>query len=227
MRYGEPPTQLGSFEVNCKEMMFYQYLPIKLIGEIQPTYENRLKCFDDLIGSICCDFIGVFGLDKYRESYIYLTAKFMYQMPNCSFNRTGYHSDGFMTDDINYIWSDKNPTIFNTTDFELSQDDKKSLIEMEWQEDKRKQIQFDNNVLLRLNQFNIHKVNESGYQGMRTFLKVSFSKDKYDLIGNSHNYLLDYDWDMKERQSERNIPQTTIKYYEKRKPKRSRKKSNT
>lgn len=208
MKYGELPMQLKFYNVDCKEMMFYQYLPIKLQGHIRPIYEDRLKCFDEIIGAVCCDFIGEFGLNKYIDQNVYLTAKYMYQMPNCSFNRTGYHSDGFMTDDINYIWSDKNPTIFNTTDFELSQDDKKSLIEMEWQEDKRKQIQFDNNVLLRLNQFNIHKVNKSGYHGMRTFLKISFSKDKYDLVGNSHNYLLDYNWKMKERQNERNIPQS-------------------
>jgi hypothetical protein len=45
---------------------------------------------------------------------------------------------------------------------------------------------------------------------MRAFLKVSISKDKYDLIGNSHNYLLDYDWQMKERKQERNIPQSVV-----------------
>ena len=33
---------------------------------------------------------------------------------------------------------------------------------------------------------------------------------KYDLIGNSHNYLLDYDWQMKERKQERNIPQSVV-----------------
>jgi len=191
--------------------IFKYSIPTKEKVEIELPIQAKIIRCEDVDGLFCCDFIGVFGLDKYRESYIYLTAKFMYQMPNCSFNRTGYHADGFMTDDINYIWSDKNPTVFNTTDFELSQDDKKSLIEMEWQEDNRKQISFNNNVILRLNQFNIHKVNESGYQGMRTFLKVSFSKDKYDLIGNSHNYLLDYDWEMKQRESDRNIPQSIIK----------------
>ena len=29
MRYGELPKPLGIFEVECNEMMFYQYLPIK------------------------------------------------------------------------------------------------------------------------------------------------------------------------------------------------------
>lgn len=207
MEYGELPKNLGLFEVDCREMMFYQYLPIKLIGQAQPVYEERLKCFDKLIGAIFCDYIGEFGLDNYITSYAYLTAKYMYQMPNCSFNRTGYHSDGFMTDDINYVWCDKNPTVFNFTNFKLSQDDNKSLKEMEWQEDKRKTVIYEENSLLRLNQFNIHKVNESSFEGMRCFLKISFSKDKYDLLGNNKNYLLDYDWEMRLRNQQRNIPQ--------------------
>ena len=41
----------------------------------------------------------------------------------------------------------------------------------------------------------------------RTFFKLSFSKDKYDLKGNSHNYLFDYNWEMRERKENRNIPQ--------------------
>jgi len=122
MRYGELPTSLGIFKVECKEMMFYQYLPIKMPNSTQPIYEPRLKCFDKLIGAICCDYIGEFGLDNYVNSYVYLTAKFLYQMPNNSFNRMGWHSDGFLTDDINYIWSDKYPTIFNDSNFKLTLD---------------------------------------------------------------------------------------------------------
>jgi len=208
MKYGNLPKDLGTFEIECKEMMFYQYLPIKMPTETQPFYEARLKCFDKLIGAICCDYIGEFGLDNYVNSYVYLTAKYMYQMPNCSFNRPGYHSDGFMTDDINYIWCDKNPTVFNSSDFVLTMDDSGSLIEMEQQAKPENEIKYNENTLLRLDQFNIHKVADIKESGMRAFLKISISKDKYDLIGNSHNYLISYDWEMKERKPQRNIPQS-------------------
>lgn len=33
MKYCELPKNLGVHEVLCSEMMFYQYLPIKMIGE--------------------------------------------------------------------------------------------------------------------------------------------------------------------------------------------------
>jgi hypothetical protein len=211
MRYGQLPAVLGEYNIDCKEMMFYQYLPIKMPSTPNPAYEERLKCFDRIVGVICCDFIGVYGLDNYMASYVYLTAKYMYQTPECSFNRTGYHSDGFMTDDINYIWCDKNPTVFNSSDFDLPMDDQLSLIKMKQQAKIENEITYPENYLLRLDQFNIHKVADIQHPGMRTFLKVSFSKDKYDLVGNSHNYSLDYNWEMKQRSQSRNIPQSIIR----------------
>jgi hypothetical protein len=71
-------------------------------------------------------------------------------------------------------------------------------------------VTYGENRLLRLNQYNIHKVASVTEVGMRTFLKLSFSKDKYDLIGNSHNYLIDYNWEMKNRKEHRNIPQSIL-----------------
>jgi hypothetical protein len=207
--YGELPKQIGTYEVECKEMMFYQYLPIKLSTDHMPIYEDRLKCFTEIVGVICCDFIGTFGLDRFIDSYVYLTAKHMYQKGNCSYNRPGWHSDGFMTDDINYIWYNNNPTVFNNTNFKLSLDDELSIKEMAEQHDHKLNRTYNSNTILRLDQYNIHRVGYSS-EGMRAFVKVSFSKDKYDLIGNSHNYLLDYNWEMKPRKEQRNIPQSVI-----------------
>lgn len=205
-RYGELPTFLGSAQVDCKEMLFYQYLPIKLVGNHEILREKRLECFDELIGASCCDYIGEFGLDNYMQSYVYLTAKHMYQMPGCSYNREGWHSDGFMTDDINYLWSNNNGCTFNDGQFNLTQDHYLSMIEMEQQADHRYNGRVGDNELVRLDQFNIHKVSEILDPCIRTFFKLSISKDKYNLIGNSKNYLLNYDWEMKPRQVDRNHP---------------------
>lgn len=209
--YSELPEVIGEIEIDCKEMMFYQYLPIKLKNDYPISLEKRLRIFNPLMKKCLDDFEENFGFNKIIESYIYLTVKRQYQTKNKSFNREGWHSDGFLTDDINYIWCDKNPTIFNTSDFQLTLDDHLSLKEMEDQALPENNFIFPENTLLRLNEFNIHKVNDVDIvEGMRTFVKVSFSKDKYDLEGNSHNYELDYNWEMKARKSERNIPQSTL-----------------
>jgi hypothetical protein len=207
MKYGNHPKSLGQFSVACNEMMLYQYMPIKLPASTYPVVEARLSCFEKILGVICCDFIGVFGLNAFSDSYIYLTAKHSYQKPGCPLNRPGYHSDGFMTKDVNYIWSDCDPTIFNSTEFNLTMDDSVSLKEMEEQALPENEFTYPNGTLLRLDQFNIHKCAEVISVSLRTFLKVSFSPDKYDLMGNTHNYLIDYEWDMRRRFEQRNIPQ--------------------
>lgn len=206
MRYGELPTSLGIIEANVEEMFFYQYLPVKLAGQIQPVYEDRLKVFDVIIGRIACHFIGSFGLDAYKNHYMYVTAKHMYQKPNCEFNRPGWHSDGYLTNDINYIWCNNNPTTFNTFPFKLSADHELSLTEMEQQAMKKHEVLYADNEILMLNQYNIHRVTPTKNAGMRAFLKVSFSLEKYNLIGNTHNPLIDYNWEMKPRKIERNHP---------------------
>ncbi len=208
MSYGQLPENIGIYQVDCKEMMFYRYLPVKMPDQRWLTYEERLASFNCPISASCDDFFRNFGEDAYINSYIYITAKRLFQLPGCSFNRPGYHSDGFMTGDINYIWSDCVGTIFNDSTFMLTPDDNLSLIEMEQQALSVNERRYPDGSLLRLNQYCIHKVQDVPQPMMRTFLKVSFSQDRYDLEGNSHNYLLDYHWEMRQRKPERNIPQS-------------------
>lgn len=210
MRLEGLPTPIGIFAVECKEMMFYQYLPIKMAGDWYYHHEPRLNCFKQIIKAAGEDFIHLFGLPKFLDSYIYVSAKHLYQSPGNLFNRPGYHSDGFMTNDINYIWSDSAPTIFNSGPFHISPDENISMKEMESQAMKENEATFPNCTLIRLDQSNIHRVADVTESGLRAFLKISFSTDKYDLIGNSHNYELDYNWDMKPRLIRRNVPQTRI-----------------
>lgn len=211
MKYGALPKNLGIVNIDCREMMFYQDMPIKMQGWTPFYLENRLEWVRDIINIAFCDFISCFDKEVVSNSYIYLSAKHLYQSKGCSYNRPGWHCDGFMSDDINYIWSDTLPTIFNTSKFNLSQDDSLSMKEMELQALPENNFSFPEKSLLRLNQYNVHRVADVDRDGLRTFVKISFSKDQYKLIGNAHNYKMDYDWEMKERNAGRNIPQGKIK----------------
>ena len=206
MNYGELPFIIDNIKVDCEEMMFYQYLPIKMVDS-DIRIPEQLLYFDNLIDTCIDDFINEFGMEQLDESYIYLTAKKSYQDVNTTYNRFGYHSDGFLTDDINYIWSDMYGTIFNNSKFNLTLDDELSLKEMNDQAAIDNEIQYNDYDLIRLNQYNIHRVCSIMKPCFRTFFKLSFSTDKYDLKGNSHNYMFDYDWEMRDRKLERNIPQ--------------------
>lgn len=205
--YGQLPKVIGQINVDCKELMFYQYLPIKLFDSLEIKLEDRLDPFKMLIGTVFCSFIAEYGLSRYNDSYVYLTAKRQFVSPSCNMNREGWHADGFLTDDINYIWSDCLPTIFNSSEFNLSRDDEFSIHEMGEQAKAEKNVQYPNNTLVRLNQYVVHCTAPIVSPMVRTFVKISFSYDKYNLEGNAHNYLLDYDWEMKPRQYKRNVPQ--------------------
>ncbi|MNC81348.1 hypothetical protein D3C75_1344520 [compost metagenome] len=58
---------------------------------------------------------------------------------------------------------------------------------------------------VRIDKWNVHRQPVAG-EGFRTFLKFSVSKNRYNLQGNSHNYLIDYDWEMVTRGEIRNHP---------------------
>jgi len=94
MIYQKEPKNLGIIETPVSEYFSYTYLPIKLAGQHELTIEPRLKIFDKIIGRCACDFVGDFGLDRFIDSYVYLTAKHQYQRAGQGFNRPGWHSMG-------------------------------------------------------------------------------------------------------------------------------------
>lgn len=206
MNYNKIAQEIRQIHCQVSEFFRYLYLPIKLRGQSSVTGEKRLYPIDPVVGAACCDFVGRDGLDKFVDSYVYLTARNEYQPPNQAFNRAGWHSDGFGTDDISYIWSNRQPTIFNSGNFFLSDDDVFSMQEMEEQAQSCYDYTFPNETLIRMDQYSIHRVGEPE-EGVRCFVKIVFSKDKFDLQGNSINYNLDYQWNYRPRRATRNIPQ--------------------
>lgn len=203
-KYGQKPEILGEFEVPIEEMMFYMYLPIKLKNGVIKVPE-RLKFLMGIITEVTADFQCTYG-DAIRDKYIYLTVKNIFVTPDNPGNRPGWHCDGFGTEDINYIWTNKYPTIFNIDEMELSQDCNTSMQQMVENCDPKNNISYPENTLMRLNEFNIHKSPKIEEPGIRAFVKISFSDDKYNLKGNSKNYLLDYNWKMYDRDEVRNHP---------------------
>lgn len=201
-QYGQFPKDLGRIDIDCKEIMFYQYMPVKMALQYAIQLEPRLQVFLPLIHAVQNDL----GPGKWVENYIYLTAKRVYVNETYAGNRPGWHSDGFLTDDLNYIWTDAEPTVFSGGRFELTPDHEVSLTEMDEQAERYQTFVFPLKNLLRLDQYVIHRAPDNCCPGFRTFVKISVSKHRYNLIGNSHNYGLKYDWSMAERSEERNHP---------------------
>lgn len=207
-QYGLKPFDCGLVDISSKEMMFWLYCPIKLPGGGQVTLPPNLKQFGDIVERVYQDVYGCYSWNKWADNYVYLTAKTLFVSPENPGNRPGWHSDGFMTDDLNYVWSDTNGTLFWEPENLVSfiQDHRKSLAEMENLANMGPHKVYADKHVLRLDQGVIHRVADVGKSGMRTFVKVSISSAKYDLAGNSVNHVLAPNWTYYERNEDRNAP---------------------
>lgn len=253
--YGEAPVVLGHYPylaAQWREFMHYLYLPVRI-----PTSDPGLNLDADPTGQRYADVDAAFALpqrlqflhepvmdaiaDARRAAphlsnpYVYVTARRGHAAPGNPLNRPGPHCDDFGGTDLNYIWSDRYPTRFLTSNepLDIPADDAESMVEMarlfdiaensliDW----HRRSQFNGNAerprmslsyaptggrMMRLSPYVIHdtpRIPEPG--GMRSFFKISVSTHRYDLVGNSHNYDLDYDWPMVERAAIRNQPAST------------------
>ena len=200
--YGTAPKLMGKFDIEFTEMMLYLYLPVKMAGKMFNIWDVPQNLA----------FMGpmLWDLEFEGDDYVYITAKNQWFEPGGTYNRPGWHTDGFMTDDVNYIWSDGPGTEIFERPMSLTQDHSKSMKEMEAKcwigATDHRHYKTDPDGLYRLDEKVIHRPPKVVEAGMRGFIKISVSKDRYDLRGNSHNYLLDYSWEMKDRKAHRNDP---------------------
>lgn len=192
------PQNLGLVDTSCDQMMIYMYLPIKMADSEQIFLPERLCWIKPILDRI--------NPSDYKGRYVYVTAKHTYVSPQSMTQRMGWHIDGYGTDDLNFLWYSEVPTEFCLGDYDLPESDSESIKAMEAQVKGRPITTYPIKNLLRLCAKEVHRVSEShSYEGMRTFVKISISKNRFNLIGNSKNYLINYDWAMVSRSKTRNM----------------------
>lgn len=199
--YGQPAIGLRRFELaGWEELMHYLYLPVQMPATVVLLPE-RLEFLRPLVD------LAVADARHSGDFYVYLTARRGFATPDNPLNRPGWHCDGFGTDDRNYIWWDRWSTRFAEQHFSgISEDHEVSLRQFEDQVDDRRVRTLPDRWLYRLTPQVVHATPIVEAPGMRSFVKVSVSYHRYNLVGNSHNYLFDYDWPMWQRGAARNDP---------------------
>jgi hypothetical protein len=181
MIYGALPEGLGLIDISPVEMMCWLYCPIATPTEGMQIPAN-LRQFAPIVLASCARE-GI----RYFDRYVYLTAKTLWVSGDYIGNRPGWHSDGFGTDDVNYVWYDRAPTEFIEASMAVPRT-------------------YPDKHLLRLTPAVIHRSPVGFAAGMRTFVKVSISSERYNLEGNSVNHLLEERWPLLPRFPERNHP---------------------
>lgn len=210
MKYGNAPELHGIWDLEFEQYMHYMYLPIAVPEDprfdfaIPPELEFARELID------CAHYTEVVD-HKNVWQYVYVTARRGFATPGNPLNRPGWHSDGFGTPDINYVWTDRYPTEFAIGDFgTISEDHIKSTEQFThratWWPTVRIRT-YEDKTLMRLDPSVIHTAPPiPAPGGERSFFKVSFSNTRYNLKGNAHNYMLNYDWPMYDRAAVRNDP---------------------
>ena len=174
------PEVVGVFELNPPEFQYCVYLPI-LVDKV--FYIPEKYSWVELL------------IENFKESdlenfkYCYLTVKYMFVEGYT--NRRGWHIDGFLTDDVNYIWCDVLPTFFSVGEFDLTEDHEKSLKEMEYQSLDNMLVHALEGELRRLDNTNVHCCAVADEPTIRKFVKLSLSNSIYNLEGNAINPLID------------------------------------
>jgi hypothetical protein len=187
---GNAPKDLGFIDLSPTEMMFWLYTPISTPGmEKGYVLPPTLRQFEQIVRHARYSDPVAF-----RDGFVYLTAKTLWVEGNYIGNRPGWHCDGFGTNDLNFIWADRAPTEFVEGAFRVSADCDRSMQQMEqigrMASSLRTVTTYPDKHLLRLDRSVMHRSPANFAPGMRTFVKVSISKDRYDLEGNSINHLL-------------------------------------
>lgn len=206
------------------EMMFYQYLPIKDAGNYAMVSEPRIERIALQIGSILAGRVG-------RDEYVYLTVKHGWATTENPLNRPGWHVDAWgHPEDRNYVWCDRFPTRYIWGDLPEVQPDMPDEEALVWFEKygkfattsevpdglaQRERPLPDYVMVGYLYEFGqnvVHATPVIPYPGMRSFVKVSVSPHKYNLLGNSRNEI-NADWEMIDRSKVRNDPVAGNKDY--------------
>lgn len=198
MNYGIEPEVVGEFVTPDCELTYTLYMPVSLAGG-PVAIPKHLAEYEPFVRA-ALNHEG----DRATGKYVYLTVKRLWVEPGCIGGRPGWHTDGFGTEDVNYIWCDFDPTEFCIQPFDLSDDHAVSMRQMEEQAKAENIRTYDPLTILRLDARHVHRCPVKFAPKYRTFARVSISADRYDMIGNAHNHDLDYNWIMHPRGSVRN-----------------------
>lgn len=201
------PKDCGPVTVSSEEMCFIQDMPVKLIGHDVDCIQIPQRCAwaAQIVTAAVTEEQG--RGQRLKDWYIYLTMKVLYVTPYNKGTREGWHCDGYGSDDVHYLWSDALPTEFFVGQIQAPFDRSQALgcfgdslrgVTDTWMPNRSHLVRSDSGC--------IHRVSVEPYSGIRSFVRVGFSRSRFNLFGNAHNELLDYQWDMVPRTASRNDP---------------------
>lgn len=144
---------------------------------------------------------------KHDQFYAYLTIDQGWVLPNQTHRTSGYHVDGMQGARINpkvtiehsYLASNTLPTVFCPQPFyvtDLDEDTHNFFATFEKQALVRNEMVFPDYTIILQDAYCVHRCSRAYKPTYRTFFRLEYSVRIWDRLGNTHNPLFDYNWDM-------------------------------
>jgi len=207
---GNDPWQLGDLHTPAgwDEFCFVQDMPIALAGDIAVHIPPEYAFAYDFVM-----MVGKFLHTKYGDLWsehrnFYLSLKHTMVPKGQPQTRPGWHTDGYGTDDLAFLWCDAVPTLFLKQAMRVSENDERALSRMNEFADVTKSEHGLPGRVYGMDDTVIHAPSSSYHLQPRRFMKLSVSRYAYDLKGNARNRLLPTEWQpTRERGVNRNQPE--------------------
>lgn len=204
------PTLVG--EIAAKEQFSSRLpscldMPIKMPGgEFRIPYRNRAVA--EFIQR-CVEHEKTIN-SQIDQCHAYLTIDQRFIDPGKTHRRGGAHFDGMQGEryasrlpaDHSYVVSDVNPTKFYMHPFTaqgLSAKHHNWFRELAKQTDQSKTFAPAPYTIYMMTAYQMHESPVAAEPGMRTFMRLEFSRKMFDRIGNTKNPLIDTGWNYKDR----------------------------
>lgn len=199
--------------VRCLDM------PIKMAGSKEYRLPVELKQFVEPISKMIT-FEAAHN-EKLLDFYAYLTIDQSQTNGRETHREPGLHVDGFQGNRIEpKVWCDRSyivtdcdcPSFWNQSFQSVeNMDEGTQNIFHEFDRTKHysSEIQCQPYKIYFMDCYAVHSANKAKSL-QRTFCRLSFSVRQYDRLGNSHNHLFDYKWEMFQRDIHSALPQKHI-----------------
>lgn len=192
-------------------------LPIKFPGT---GYRIPSEClqFVNTIKAIVAHEVSVNPLTHLL--YAYLTIDQAPVKRGETQRKPGLHVDGFqgariqpkLMIDHSYVVSDKYPTIFYGHKFLVEHlDESIHNFFLEFDEQAQEEMTWRPQLfeICLMNAYQIHRSDYATHDSARTFLRLSFTLRQFDRLGNTHNPLFNYNWNMVPRDTQTQLVKHT------------------
>lgn len=197
------PEQLPSVDLSVLQTEYPRCLdmPVRLAGQedylLPDEWVGLAPLLEQLIG------VEHTHNPNWREYNTYMTVDCKYVVPDEQQRHGGLHVDGFQGARIdpknkitrNYVMTTNGGTRFYPQPF-IVVDETQFNVFQGFDLQAQDYIIAQENKAYFMDAYTVHESGIADRAGLRTFLRLTYDVKQFDRFGNTHNSMLDYDWEM-------------------------------